>query len=105
MDDVEARLRQFRPRRPASIPDERLQFLRGPLWLATAAVIAAAMVVASLLMRRRPLPAVDPTLGALTTLAVESPDQLDGALTRMSGTLLPDVHDALSPARQPKESQ
>jgi hypothetical protein len=103
MDDFESRLRAFRPRRPASIPDERLQFLRGPMWLATAALIAAAMFIASWLARPRPQPVPDPTLGALTTLAVESPDQLDGALTRMSRSLLPDVRDALSGAA--KESQ
>ena len=105
MDDVEARLRQFRPRRPAMIPDKRLQILRGPVWLATAALIAAAMFVASWLQRPRPQPVVAPTLGALTSLAVESPDQLDATLTRMSSGLLPDVRDAFSGSSQPKESQ
>jgi hypothetical protein len=35
--------------------------------------------------------ATDITLGALTTMAVETPDEFDGALTRMSGRSLPDV--------------
>ena len=104
MDDLEAKLREFRPRRPAMIPDERLQLLRGPIWVAAVAAIAAVMLIASWIERPRPQPAPPATLGALTTLALESPDQLDTVLTRMSGTLLPDVHDALSPARQPKES-
>ena len=102
MSDIESRLREFRPRRPAAIPDERLQMLRGPIWLAIAAAVAAAMFIASWLDRPRPQAAPAPTLGALTRLAVESPDQLDGALTRMSRDLLPDVRDALS---APKESQ
>ena len=89
-DDIEARLREFRPRRPAVIPDERLQLLRGPMWVAVAAGLAAAMFVASRLRTpdRRPLPV---TLGALTAIAVERPADLDAALTELSRSSLPDV--------------
>jgi len=95
MNDIESRLREFRPRRPAAIPDGRLQLLRGPIWVAVAAGMAAVMLIAVWI----PTPAKPPreemqpsiTLGALTTIAVEHPEQLDTALTEMSRTALPDV--------------
>ena len=110
MDDIEARLRQFRPRRPASIPDERVQLLRGPVWLAVAAGMAAVMFIATWIRGPRQQAPVDVappaaiTLGSLTTFALDNPDQLDVTLTRMSARLLPDVHDGLSAPRSPKES-
>jgi hypothetical protein len=94
MDDVESRLREFRPRRPASIPDERLQLLRGPIWLAVAAVMAAAFLLTGRLHRPALPDALKPTsatLGALTAIALERPDELDGVLTQISRTSLPDV--------------
>jgi len=90
-DDIEARLREFRPRRPAMIPDERLQRLRGPIWIAVATAMAASMVIVTWL-RRPPTPeAVAPTLGTLTAIALERPDDLDAALTEISRMSLPDV--------------
>jgi hypothetical protein len=90
-DEFEARLRQFRPRRPAAIPDERLQRLRGPIWVAVAATLAAAMLIASWLKTSTSPRPADLTLGALTKVTVESPEDLDATLTRLSRTSLPDV--------------
>ena len=93
-DDLESRLREFRPRRPAMIPDERLQRLRGPIWIGVAAGMAAAMFVAARLHAPAPVPAPrgpDVTLGTLTTIALERPDDLDAALAEISRTSLPDV--------------
>lgn len=89
-DDLESRLREFRPRRPAMIPDERLQRLRGPIWLAVAAGMAAAMLIAAWL-HRSPRETVAPTIGSLTTIALERPDDLDATLKELSRTSLPDV--------------
>ena len=95
MNDIESRLREFRPRRPAAIPDERLQLLRGPIWVALAAGIAAVMLIAVWTKTPAKPPQEERqrsiTLGALTTIAVEHPEQLDAALTEMSRTALPDV--------------
>jgi hypothetical protein len=88
LNEFEAQLREFRPRRPAAIPDERLQRLRGPIWVAVAAGIAAAMLIATWLRA----PALRPVdAAALTTLALENPAAFDAALTQMSRTSLPDV--------------
>ena len=90
-DDIESRLREFRPRRPAMIPDERLQLLRGPMWIAVAATLAAAMLIVAWL-RSPPTPsAAAPTLGTLTAVAAKHPDDLDAVLTEISRTSLPDV--------------
>jgi hypothetical protein len=92
LDDLEKRLHEFRPRRPAAIPDERLQRLRGPIWLGVAAGVASAMFITSRLQKQaapnQQAPAV--TLGALNAL-VDSPEALDAALTQISRTTLPDV--------------
>jgi len=90
-DDIEARLREFRPRRPAMIPDERLQLLRGPIWIAVAAAIAASMLIVAWLRRPSTPEPVAPTLGTLTAIALERPDDLDAVLTTISRTSLPDV--------------
>jgi hypothetical protein len=108
-ENIEGRLREFRPRRPAALPDERLQRLRGPIWLAVAAGMAAAMLIATWIRGPRPgradaLPA-SLTLGPMTSFALENPDRLDAALTRMSPDVLPDVRDALSSPAPAKESQ
>jgi len=105
LEHLEKRLREFRPRRPAAIPDERLQLLRGPIWVVLAAAMAAAMLIAVRLhgpstssQRELAVPPVDivdtvdiVTLGAMTTIAAEHPDQLDTVLTQLSRTTLPDV--------------
>ena len=94
MDDIEARLREFRPKRPAAIPDERVQWLRGPVVVAVAAGLVAVLLIVVKLQTpavpssRTPVPL---TLGALTTMAVVHPDELDAAMTEMSRTTLPDV--------------
>jgi|SRR3954465_7380623 hypothetical protein len=104
LEDLETRLREFRPRRPAAIPDERLQLLRGPIWVIVAAALAAAMLIAVRLhapstSSQREV-AVTPvsggtvttvTVGALTIIAAEHPDELDRVLTQLSRTTLPDV--------------
>src|SRR5215467_11448069 len=90
-DDFEERLREFRPRRPAIIPDERLQLLRGPIWVAVAAAMAAAMLIVVWLRHPSTPAAVAPTLGTLTAIALERPDDLDAVLTQISRTSLPDV--------------
>ena len=90
LDQIERRLREFRPRRPAAIPDERLQRLRGPIWVAVAAAIAAAILIATRL-RTPSTQGVAPTLGTLTAIALERPDDLDAVLTGISRTSLPDV--------------
>ena len=95
MNEIESRLRQFRPRRPAMIPDQRLQLLRGPIWIAVAAGIAAVMLIASWIERPARPEAVQPdpsvTLGQLTTLALENPEAFDAALAQISRASLPDV--------------
>src|SRR5438105_1315328 len=90
MDDIEARLRTFRPRRPAAIPDERLQRLRGPIWVAVAASMAAAMLIATWMTAPSTKP---PSLDrlSLTALALEKPDDFDAALAQLSRSSLPDV--------------
>ena len=101
-DDIEARLREFRPKRPAAIPDERLQRLRGPIWLGVAAGMAAVIFISARLQSPGKLPAPPgavtvgaarsaPTLGELTSLAIERPEDLDAALARISRETLPDV--------------
>src|ERR1043166_3207002 len=97
MDDIEARLRKFRPRRPAVIPDERLQLLRGPIWVAVAAGIAAGMLVVSWLQTPGEVSrttAAPLTVSELTTLALERPADFDAVLSRMSRSFLPDVTEA-----------
>jgi len=91
VDEFESRLREFRPRRPSAIPDTRLQLLRGPIWLATAAGIAAVMLIATWLRAPPPPPAVINVGAALTELALEHPEKFDAALTEISRTALPDV--------------
>ena|SRR6185295_14621150 len=90
MSDIESRLREFRPRRPASIPDERLQLLRGPVWVAVAAGMAAVMLIATWVQRPGPAPDAD-TIASLTRLALEQPDEFDAAMARISSESLPDV--------------
>jgi len=90
MSDIEARLRAFRPRRPAAIPDERLQRLRGPIWLAVAAGMAAVMFVSSRLQKPTPVAGVTAP-ATLTELALERPDEFEAELSKISAASLPDV--------------
>src|SRR4051812_24234294 len=89
MDDIESRLRQFHPRRPATIPDERLQRLRGPIWIAVAASMAAVMLIGTWMKTPRDQRPLDRT--ALTALALDNPDAFDAALAQISRDSLPDV--------------
>ena len=89
-EDVEARLREYRPRRPSAIPDERLQFLRGPVWLGVAAGMAAVMLIATWIKRPGPAPDAD-SIASLTRLALEQPAEFDDAMARISSESLPDV--------------
>lgn len=96
MDDLEALLRQFQPRRPRPLPD-----LKGPrrgqrrMWIAASGLAAAA--VALMVARYELTPVVeapratDVTLGALNAYAMRSAEDLDKALTRTSSAILPDV--------------
>jgi hypothetical protein len=91
-NDVEFRLRTFRPRRPSPLQEHfELRRSRVPFWLAVAAV--AALVVWR--VERRPaVPAErfdSATLGPLTTLALTNPDEFDRVLARISHSSLPDV--------------
>ena len=110
MDEFEARLREFTPRRPGPLP--RPSKARPAVWLAGAIAAAAVAVVIvvgrNVGSRGQTVAAQDagsaagvgrdfsparsaPTIGALTPLALNNPSALDAALTRMSQDLFPDV--------------
>ena len=94
MDELEALLRQFQPRRPAPLPEiARLGRLRWPVWIAAAGLAAAVIMVAR--YERKPIVedgSVDSvTLGALNAHAFTSLEDLDDVLTRLSRTTLPDI--------------
>jgi hypothetical protein len=94
-DDIEFRLRTFRPRMPSPLPGRFvLRRSRAPFWTVAVAGIAAAVLIV-LRVARSPVPLKDriesATLGALTTLAISNPDELDAALARISPVSLPDV--------------
>jgi hypothetical protein len=97
MDEFEARLRAFRPRRPGPLPAPSKA--RPVLWIlgGAAAAAIAMFAVRDFGAARRVLPVPDPrvlhgpTVGALTALALSDPAALDAELTRLSQTLLPDV--------------
>lgn len=95
MDELEALLRQFQPRRPKPLPDSSDAHRFRPLVWVVASGLAAAVVI--MLVRYEPTtvveaPAtVDVTLGALNASAVKSADDLDNLLTRTSSAILPDV--------------
>jgi hypothetical protein len=107
MDELEALLRQFQPRRPRPLPDlEGPRRVRPPtfappplrrgkrVWIAAAGLAAA---VAILVARYEPTPVVEAprpagvTLGALNAYAMKSAEDLDKALTTISSAILPDV--------------
>ena len=94
-NDIEFRLRAFRPRSPAPLQEhfERRRS-RAPFWLAVAAAIGVAVVVGWRVERAprpSPEPADNPTLGSLTALALNDPEEFDAALARISRASLPDV--------------
>jgi hypothetical protein len=94
-DDIEFRLRTFRPRMPSPLPERFVQRRsRAPFWTGAVAGIAAAVLIVSRVARSPDPPKErieSPTLGALTTLAIDNPDELDTALARISRVSLPDV--------------
>jgi hypothetical protein len=97
-EEIEARLREFRPRRPAPLQEHfELKRSRAPFWLAVAAAAAVAALVVWRVDRRPVVPAErferaeSVTLGALTTLALNDFQQFDAALARISRESLPDV--------------
>jgi negative regulator of sigma E activity len=89
--DIEARLREFRPRRPAPLQEHfELRRSRAPFWIVAAAAAATVLVVVR--RDRAPSDRIDSaTLGTLTTLALTDPEQFDVALARISRESLPDV--------------
>ena len=94
-DDIEFRLRAFRPRRPAPLPEHFvLRRSRAPFLFAAAAAVAVAVLVVWRVERRSVVPAepVDnATLASLTTLALNDPEEFDRSLARISRESLPDV--------------
>jgi hypothetical protein len=95
MDDIEFRLRAFRPRQPAPLPEHFiLRRSRAPFLTAAAAAVAVAVLVLWRVERRiaRPAEPVDSaTLGTLTSLALNDPKAFDEVLARISRESLPDV--------------
>jgi len=98
MDDIEFRLRAFRPRQPAPLPGHfPLRRSRAPFLIVAAAAVAVAVLV---VWRFEPRPVVpaEPgdgaTLGTLTSLALNDPEAFDAALARISRESLPDVGQA-----------
>jgi hypothetical protein len=96
MDDIEFRLRQFRPRRPAPL-EARFVLCRSrrPFWIVVAAALAATILIAVRLDRPAKAPSEEPaervTIAQLTTIAIERPDEFDAVLTRISRTAMPHV--------------
>lgn len=95
MDDIEFRLRAFRPRQPAPLPEHFvIRRSRAPFWFAIAAGVAVAVLVGWRVERapgRSPEQADGATLGPLTTLALNDPEAFDAAMARISRVSLPDV--------------
>jgi hypothetical protein len=96
MDDLEARLRQFRPRRPKPLPAVvRSRRSRWPVWVAIPAAAAVAVILATVTRQESTVPVQTPsvaiTLGALNAHGLESAENLDDILTRTSRAILPDV--------------
>ncbi len=107
--ELEARLRRFRPRRPAPLPDAARR--SGVAWPQLAIAATLTLVVGGgLFVVSRPYPGVPvvpdlredvpATLGSMTRLASESPERLDEVLTNASRGLLPDVGQPPGSLRQ-----
>ena len=96
MDDFEARLRQFQPRRPKPLPElARSRRSRWPVWVAIPVAAAVAVILAIVTRHESTVPVEIPrvaiTLGALNAHGLESAESLDDILTRTSRAILPDV--------------
>lgn len=94
MDDIEARLREFRPRRPRPIPIANRRTHRRTILVALA--VAAGLVAVFLLsadFRFRDAASAGHRLNRaeLTALALENPSQFEDAFARISAESLPDV--------------
>ena len=115
-EQIEALLRQFRPRAPRAIPSaparprlarlDRRSAERGGVWLGIAAVAAAAVIAANL--RFMPMAGLAPnvvvgpglTLHDMRGLVGADSATLDRALTDASRRVLPDVEAPDSVLRQ-----
>lgn len=108
--ELEAFLKQFRPRTPSPLPDRlRPRYAHANWWWSAAALIVAAIVLSRLswtgstptATSDNATPAIDATapgdhrqpvtLGRLSRLMQENPAQLDAALTESSRDLLPRI--------------
>jgi hypothetical protein len=99
MDELEARLRQFQPRRPRPLPEvEGPRGSRPLVWAALSGVAAAVVIMVGW---REPTSVLEApatraraaavTLGDLSAYAAGDASDLDEILTRTSRALLPDV--------------
>lgn len=96
MDEFEALLRQFQPRRPRPLPEiARSRRPRWPVWLAVPG-LAAVLILLAIVAPHERAPVVESpdvvvTLGALNAQGLASTESLDNILTRTSRAILPDV--------------
>src|SRR5438093_5068325 len=96
MDEFEALLRQFQPRRPKPLPEiTRPRRPRWSVWIVVPG-LAAAVVTVAIVARHERAPAVERpsvviTLGALNAHGLASAENLDNVLTSTSRAILPDV--------------
>ena len=96
MDEFEALLRQFQPRRPKPLPENaRPRRPRWPVWIAVSGLAAVVIIVAIVARHERApaveLPLVVITLGTLNAHGLASAENLDSVLTSTSRVILPDV--------------
>ena len=92
MDDIEFRLRAFRPRQPGPLPERfAVRRSRAPFLMAAAAAVAVAVLVVWRVGRRPAAPADLVDSATLTTLALNDPEEFDRALARISRASLPEV--------------
>ena len=94
MDELEALLHQFQPRRPRPLPDlERGRGVRPLVWVALSGIAAAVVMMVGWPERTAVLdtPRTALTLGPLTAYAVDDAADLDAILARTSRAILPDV--------------
>jgi hypothetical protein len=99
MDELEALLRQFQPRRPGPLPDvERPRGSRPLVWAAFSGVAAAVVLMVGwrgpatvLEQKATRTRAAAVTLGDLSAYAASDASDLDEILTRTSRAILPDV--------------
>ena len=94
MDELESLLRQFRPRRPAPLPDvEHGRGVRPAVRVVLAGIAAAVVILVG--WRERisvsDAPGTAVTLGALAPYAIDESRDLESMLARTSRAILPDV--------------